>query len=530
MAIQESETKTPLSLDSFKVEREAVDAVLKSTSFQHSRRLTDLLNYIACRYFEGEVHLIKEYALATEVLGRANSFDATRDAIVRVEVHRLRKKLKEYYAREGTNDPVAITIKTGQYIPVFLRRKEAAASEALPESAKGASKKNFGSEAGLPETHPVTRRWNIHFVSWLAVLACFVTAALLFYFYGGQTLTDRSGTSIETGSQTTNPGPVSFAAESGVRILCGYRNAKYIDSYGRDWEGDRAYTGGQAQQKSIRFISRTTDPGIFQTMRTGKFRYHVPLAPGDYELRLYFVETEYGPNNPGGGGENSRVFNISLNGSMLLTNFDILADAGPNTADVRVFDNIKPDKSGFLDLSFEPVSGEPLLNAIEILPLTDRSARPVRLVAQDKWITDGAGRAWSPDNFSLGGRYATVRRDISGANPRLFRVEHYGHFSYAIPLDKGSYSATFYFAETYFGPHNPGRGGVGSRVFDVTCNGRSLLSKFDIFAEGGEDHEVKKTFHELHPNAQGQLVFSFEPEVNYASLFAMEVLPEKAGR
>ncbi len=160
--------------------------------------------------------------------------------------------------------------------------------------------------------------------------------------------------------------------------------------------------------------------------------------------------------------------------------------------------------------------------------MAEEAARPVRLVTQDKWITDSAGRTWSPDNFSSGGRYIDVQHSVVGEDdPRLFRTEHYGHFSYAVPLDQGTYSATLYFAETYFGPQNPGGGGVGSRVFDVTCNGRTLLSKFDVFANAGANHQLKKTFHGLHPNAQGKLVFLFEPEVNYASVFAIEVLPEE---
>ena len=32
-----------------------------------------------------------------------------------------------------------------------------------------------------------------------------------------------------------------------------------------------------------------------------------------------------------------------------------------------------------------------------------------------------------------------------------FEQKHYAHFSYAIPLDRGTYSAGLYFAETYFG-------------------------------------------------------------------------------
>lgn len=531
MAIQELRTKGPSSSDSFQAERKAVDAVLKSSVFDHSPRLAALLEYITSCYFAGDVHLIKEYALATEVLGRGQTFDPSRDAIVRVEVHRLRKKLKEYYAGEGADDPVTLTIRTGQYVPVFVARGEADASPS-PATEQGGDGKNAD-----PETEPGRRnaaglRFNSQGIRRLALVVSMSVLVLaliyLLYLGSGRKRVAHTGSAEENRSSGANSAMESFAADAGIRILCGYGNQKYTDSYGRNWESDRDYIGGRAISNPVHFVSRTYDTGLFQSMRTGKFRYHIPLTPGTYELRLYFVETQYGPNSPAGGGENSRVFDVYANGRPLLTNFDILADAGPNTADVRVFNDIRPNGGGFLDLFFKPGVSDPLLSAIAIQPVPEGRARPVRLVAQDKWITDGTGKTWSPDNFSAGGRYADIQHSVLGDDdPRLFRTEHYGHFSYAIPLDRGTYSATLYFAETYFGPHNPGGGGVGSRVFDVSCNGRNLLSKFDIFAAAGENHQLKKTFYGLHPNAQGKLLFLFEPEVNYASLFAIEILPEE---
>jgi len=137
-------------------------------------------------------------------------------------------------------------------------------------------------------------------------------------------------------------------------------------------------------------------------MRKGKFRDHIPLAPGTYELRLSFVETQYGPNSPAGGRENSRVFDVYGNGQPLLTNFDILADAVPNTADVGVFNDIRPNKSGFLDLLFKPGVSEPLLSAIAIQPVPEGRVRPVRLVAQDKWIPMVPGKPGALTIFPRG--------------------------------------------------------------------------------------------------------------------------------
>ncbi len=63
---------------------------------------------------------VHEYEIATEVFGRSKeTFNAGEDAIVRVEAHRLRKRLNEYYAGAGKDHPVQLTIPPGTYIPVF---------------------------------------------------------------------------------------------------------------------------------------------------------------------------------------------------------------------------------------------------------------------------------------------------------------------------------------------------------------------------------------------------------------------------
>jgi hypothetical protein len=64
-------------------------------------------------------------------------------------------------------------------------------------------------------------------------------------------------------------------------------------------------------------------------------------------------------------------------------------------------------------------------------------------------------------------------------------------------------------------------------VFDVSCNGTALLQDFDIFkAAGGAFRTVVRSFQGLHPNGQGKLLLTFSPNVNYASVRAIEVLDE----
>jgi hypothetical protein len=116
---------------------------------------------------------------------------------------------------------------------------------------------------------------------------------------------------------------------------------------------------------------------------------------------------------------------------------------------------------------------------------------------------------------------------LQSPDPDLFASERYGHFSYAIPVDtRGRYQLVLHFAEHYFGSGAPGNGGVGSRTFNVICNGETLLANFDVFKEAGSLREVTKTFHHLKPSPQGKLNLTFEPIVNNATISGIEVLDE----
>jgi hypothetical protein len=79
--------------------------------------------------------------------------------------------------------------------------------------------------------------------------------------------------------------------------------------------------------------------------------------------------------------------------------------------------------------------------------------------------------------------------------------------------------------EHWFELQYGGIGGVGSRVFDVSCNGSMLLGGFDIFREAGSDPLVK-SFPHIEPTLQGKIEIYFTPAVNYPSITAINVLPE----
>jgi hypothetical protein len=313
-----------------------------------------------------------------------------------------------------------------------------------------------------------------------------------------------------------------------VRLACG-RTVPYTDRSGQVWAADRHFEGGTPLDPTRQFVARAFDPKLFQSGRSGDFAYHIPLAKGVYELHLGFVETAWGPGTPSGGGEYSRTFDVKANGRLLLDDFDIFSDAnGVNVADTRVFKDIGPGPDGLLHLEFHSRRGPGLVNTIELAPAQPHRLNPIRLVAQENFVTLASGIVWSPDMYVGSGQLAAHTVSMAGPGDELdlYARERYGHFDYAIPVDSGTYSLSLRFAEEYFGPGNPGGAGPGSRVFDVLCNGVALLRGFDIFREAGMNRGLVKTFHGLTPNAQGKLDVGFVPIRNYASLYAIEVLDE----
>jgi hypothetical protein len=525
-------------------ERAALYAVLTSRTFENKPTLTNLLKYICERHFDGDSGAIKEYSIATDVFGRSQTFDQATDSIVRVEAFRLRKKLREFYEGEGAEQPIEIVVATGHYRPEFIDRTPGVRLQGpLHNSVPMLAPRNL--ERGVrtadasytPENEKADRRGRIHlqegssrvvqehlfrrpgFLASSAILAVVAGSLMMWGF-------NRSYRAKHDAPQLPSPTP-SLATEPEIRIRCGYSRPIFKDEEGNVWSGDRYFTGGFVTQFPNQHIARTRNPELYLTGRTGVFSYKIPLAPGTYELRLHFAETTYSPASSLGGGENSRVFDIQLNGKPLLRQFDIVSDAGANTADVRVFRDISPSNDGYLHLDFSASLGLPIINAIEIVPGLPHRLRPIRMVAQNSFFVDAAGNLWMPDTYYSTGQLASDKVAIGGTSePGLYAGERYGNFDYALPVDKGSYKLTLYFSEKYWGSDASKTSGVGRRVFDVLCNGIALTRDLDIAETAGSGRALVKTYHGLRPNAQGKLIVSFVPDVNYASVDAVEVEEE----
>lgn len=514
-------------------EKQELDAMVDRLS--RSPRLAHLLRYLGDHYLSGQVSMLREFEIATEVFGRADDFDPAEDAIARVEAHRLRKKLKLYYETEGRNNPIRITIPSGSYTPVFTYVD----TPVEPSEANSLNTSLYSEvsppqpllEPPPPTAPPLEPASPSHTRSWrllaLAVALALVCIAVFVWRHNSAPKTTEPP--LPTPQVPSADAPIAGAVIPGkeVRIIAGYQGQPHIDAAGNSWLADRFFTRGGSWRNALGFTARTNDEFLYRTVRTGEFEYNIPLAPGVYELHLFFDETGFGPGI--GGGEGSRSINILLNHQPLISNFDIESDAmGANVADEKVFRDISPGSDGKLNLEFDGVSGKPDLSAIEVLPGIPHKQLPIRLTAQPTRFIDGAGNVWNPDNYFSGGQSSLQKPPVTGTSePGLFAMERWGHFSYALPVDpRGTYTLTLYFAEFYFGAEGQVPGGVGSRRFNVFCNGNTLLHDFDIFKEVGAMHAVSKTFRHLKPSPQGKLDIVFEPIANYANISAIEAVDE----
>jgi len=123
---------------------ETLERILSSNTFSRSERARDLLRYLVAQEQAGQADRLKGFAIAVDVFGKDADFDPSMDAQVRVQAGRLRELLNQYFATEGSNDSVRISIPRGSYVPDY------SLASAPPTPVADAA----SPEATMPETLP----------------------------------------------------------------------------------------------------------------------------------------------------------------------------------------------------------------------------------------------------------------------------------------------------------------------------------------------------------------------------------------
>ena len=143
----------------------------------------------------------------------------------------------------------------------------------------------------------------------------------------------------------------------GAEVLFNAGGPQVIDGQSQVWTPEYGVTGGLSANEPSP-VTGGPDPALFQKLRQGtSFGYDLELPDDDYIVTLHFAETR--KNGPG-----QRVFDVTMEGLLVVDDLDIWAAVGEDTAlAVEVFLTLT---DGHLDIDFTSSVATALLYALEV--------------------------------------------------------------------------------------------------------------------------------------------------------------------
>ncbi|MEQ8768500.1 MAG: malectin domain-containing carbohydrate-binding protein [Planctomycetota bacterium] len=139
----------------------------------------------------------------------------------------------------------------------------------------------------------------------------------------------------------------------------------YRDAQSQLWSRDTGYFNTGVARRRQSLGGSPGDPIYhserYDTASAPEMSYRFPLVPGLYQVRLHFSEIV-----PRYGSVGARVFDVALEGQVLLPAFDIFGVAGFDVPHVVQLDDVRVDDQ-LLDIDFTRINGDPKISAIEII-------------------------------------------------------------------------------------------------------------------------------------------------------------------
>ncbi len=178
-------------------------------------------------------------------------------------------------------------------------------------------------------------------------------------------------------------GSIGAASDPSVLYRVNAAGPSLLAATGMDWSGDTAAAPSTYHNQSSNRATYSTVPTVDDTVPAGTphalfdselwdpaggqdQQWDFPVTAGTpLEVQLYFANRCTCTDDPG-----ERVFDVAIDGTTVLDNFDISASVGHDVGTMRSFD-ITSD--GNVDIDLSHVVENPLVNAIEI-KRTDVSA------------------------------------------------------------------------------------------------------------------------------------------------------------
>ena len=273
-------------------------------------------------------------------------------------------------------------------------------------------------------------------------------------------------------------------------------------------------------------VSNPAPQAVYQTQRFAKnLTYTVAtLVPhATYSLRLHFVESYFTLSG-------KRVFNVALNGQPALTNFDVFqAAGGANIAIVEQF-NVTADASGKIAIAMTGIVNYASIAGIEASTVLS-SPTPAPAASPIIELNAGGGSAgkWLSDQYYAVTGWngtATVSNSIDTSKvpdpgpQSVYQTQRYANsLTYTVPsLTAGAqYTVRLHFVESWWTA-------VNKRLFNVTINGSTVLTNFDIYRTAGGQNIAIVAVYPTVADQTGSIVVKMTASVDNAAIAGIEVL------
>ncbi|HLI69747.1 MAG TPA: glycoside hydrolase family 3 C-terminal domain-containing protein [Ktedonobacteraceae bacterium] len=339
-----------------------------------------------------------------------------------------------------------------------------------------------------------------------------------------------------SGSPPPPPPPSGTAIRIAAGSTTGVAPAAWMPAFSADTDFAGGTAAGSGASVDLTGVTNPAPESVYQNNRGGNFTYTIPgLTPGgSYTVRLDFAETYWTQAG-------QRVFNVSMNGEQMLSNFDIIAAAGgPDKAVAEQF-AATADSGGKITIQFTSVVDNAEVSGIEVLSGSAVTPTPTPIPTSTPTPTptppsgsggvqinaggSAVGSFIADTDYSGGGVGASTTSaiDTSGvSNPApqaVYQTNRVGpSFSYTIPnlTPGGTYTVRLDFAETYWTA-------AGKRVFNVSINGNQVLTNFDIFATAGAANKAVAEQFTATASSSGAITIQFTSVVDQAQINGIEV-------
>jgi len=231
-------------------------------------------------------------------------------------------------------------------------------------------------------------------------------AASTTYFYLVEAANSGSSSAPSNQASATTPA----ASPTTVQINSG---GPAVSPFVADVDFNGGSTINHANTIDLSGVTNPAPMAVYQTARTGNFTYTIPgFNPSSSQtVRLHFAETFF-------SSAGSRTFNVSINGTQVLTNFDIFAAAGAkNKAVIEQFTETA-NSSGQYVIQFTSVVNNSLVSGIEVTSGAACTAPTAPSGLSATAISSSQiNLAWTASTSSCAVTYNVFRSTTSGFTP-----------------------------------------------------------------------------------------------------------------